>query len=70
MKRLVKYSLVFDFLLMINFVGAIAAGFAASITDGDARLTIAACTINTFVILLCRMTDRKGGKHEQAQRTN
>jgi hypothetical protein len=70
MKRLAKYSLVFDFLLMLNFCGALAAALAASITHGDARLTLATCTINTFVILICRMTDRKGGKHEQAQRTD
>ena len=60
MKRLKKYSLVFDLLLMLNFASVIAVALGASISDGDAKLTIIACTVNTFVILICRMTDRKG----------
>ena len=60
MKRLRKYSLVFDLLLMLNFTAVIGAALGASFSDGDAKLTIIACTVNTFVILVCRMTDRKG----------
>ena len=67
MKRVKKYSLVFDLLLMLNFASVIAVALGASISDGDAKLTIIACTVNTLIILLCRMTDRQEGARNGRQ---
>ena len=64
MKKLVKYSAFMDILLGLNFIGVIAVSLAASITNGDAKLTIVMCTINTFMILICRLTDRREKRND------
>lgn len=62
MKRtLKKYSMTFDILLALNFMGVLAATFAAGITNGDARLTVINGALNTLIIILCRVSSYNYG---------
>lgn len=63
-----KYSITMDLLLGLNFVSIIAVALAESITNGDAKLTIILGTLNTFTILICRMTDKERKNEDKRYR--
>lgn len=63
-----KYSITMDLLLALNFVSIIAVSLAESITNGDAKLTIILGTLNTFTILICRMTDKERKNEDKRYR--
>lgn len=51
-----KFCMTFDILLALNFVGVLAATFAAGISDGDAKLTVIMGALNTLIIILTRIS--------------
>lgn len=56
MNKLVKrYSVIFDILLCINFMGVVGAALGAAISDGDIKLTVILGALNTLVIVISRV---------------
>ena len=71
MKKLLKrYSVIFDILLCINFVGVVAVALGASLCAGDARCTVALGAINTLIIVIARVLSYNTAEKERGRRND